>query len=95
MTNAPHLLFARKGVRYGQAPLYDHMASTGWKTPTAGKAMGVFAETCVGKYGFTREAQDQFAMPHRQAEANEDGSFGWGDRSVTLPGKAGGDRQVR
>ncbi|HEY2976477.1 MAG TPA: acetyl-CoA C-acetyltransferase, partial [Burkholderiaceae bacterium] len=29
MTNAPHLLFARKGVRYGQAPLYDHMAMDG------------------------------------------------------------------
>ncbi len=26
MTNAPHLLFARKGVRYGAAQLFDHMA---------------------------------------------------------------------
>src|SRR5689334_9739314 len=29
MTNAPHLVFARKGVKYGQAPLYDHMALDG------------------------------------------------------------------
>ncbi len=29
MTNAPHLMFARKGVRYGAAQLYDHMAIDG------------------------------------------------------------------
>ena len=45
MTNAPHLLFARKGVRYGQAPLYDHMAIDGLEDAyERGKAMGVFAE---------------------------------------------------
>ena len=26
MTNAPHLMFARKGVKYGAAQMYDHMA---------------------------------------------------------------------
>ena len=26
MTNAPHLMFARKGVKYGATPMYDHMA---------------------------------------------------------------------
>ena len=29
MTNAPHLTFVRKGVRYGQAALYDHMMLDG------------------------------------------------------------------
>ena len=29
MTNAPHLMFARKGVRYGAAQLFDHMAVDG------------------------------------------------------------------
>ena len=54
MTNAPHLMFARKGVKYGAATLYDHMAIDGLEDAyERGKAMGVFAEQCVGKYGFT------------------------------------------
>jgi acetyl-CoA C-acetyltransferase len=92
MTNAPHLVFARKGVRYGAAQLYDHMALDGLEDAyERGKAMGVFAESCVGKYGFTREAQDQFAIASttRSKKANEDGSFDWEMAPVTLPGKAG------
>src|SRR6187431_1998990 len=59
MTNAPHLTFARKGVRYGATPLYDHMAIDGLEDAyERGKAMGVFAETCVEQYCFTREAMD-------------------------------------
>ena len=92
MTNAPHLMFARKGVRYGAAQLFDHMAIDGLEDAyERGKAMGVFAELCVGKYGFTREAQDQFAIAstQRAKRANEDGSFEWEMAPVTLPGKAG------
>jgi acetyl-CoA C-acetyltransferase len=92
MTNAPHLMFARKGVRYGAAQLFDHMAMDGLEDAyERGKAMGVFAETCVAKYGFTREAQDAFAIAstQRSKQANEDGSFAWEIAPVTLPGKAG------
>ncbi len=92
MTNAPHLVFARKGVRYGAAQLYDHMALDGLEDAyERGKAMGVFAESCVGRYGFTREAQDQFAIASttRSKKANEDGSFDWEMAPVTLPGKTG------
>ena len=63
MTNAPHLMFARKGVRYGAATVFDHMAMDGLEDAyERGKAMGVFAESCVDKFGFTREAQDAFAI---------------------------------
>ncbi len=92
MTNAPHLVFARKGVKYGAAQLFDHMALDGLEDAyERGKAMGVFAETCVAKYGFTREAQDQFAIASttRSKQANEDGSFGWEMAPVALPGKSG------
>ena len=84
MSNAPHLVFARKGVRYGGTPMYDHMALDGLedaydRTATGGRAMGVYAEECAGQYGFTREAQDEYAiMSTRRAKlANEDGSFDW------------------
>jgi acetyl-CoA C-acetyltransferase len=92
MTNAPHLMFARKGVKYGATAMYDHMAIDGLEDAyERGKAMGVFAEQCVAKYAFTREAQDQFAISstQRSKAANEDGSFDWEIAPVTLPGKAG------
>ncbi|UXH79262.1 acetyl-CoA C-acyltransferase [Roseateles amylovorans] len=92
MTNAPHLMFARKGVKYGVAQMYDHMALDGLEDAyERGKAMGVFAEQCVDKYAFTREAQDQFAISstERSKRANEDGSFAWEIAPVTLAGKGG------
>jgi acetyl-CoA C-acetyltransferase len=97
MTNAPHLTFMRKGVKYGLSSLYDHMALDGLedayeKLPSgAGKAMGVFAEECVAKYSFTREQQYQFAIAstERSKRANEYGSFDWEMAPVTLQGKGG------
>jgi acetyl-CoA C-acetyltransferase len=97
MTNAPHLMFARKGVKYGAAQLFDHMAMDGLEDAyERGKAMGVFAESCVARFGFTREAQDAFAVASttRAKAANEDGSFDWEMAPVTLAGKAG-DTVVR
>jgi acetyl-CoA C-acetyltransferase len=92
MTNAPHLMFARKGVKYGAATMFDHMAMDGLEDAyERGKAMGAFAEQCVAKYAFTREAQDAYAIASttRAKAANEDGSFDWEIAPVTLPGKAG------
>jgi len=92
MSNAPHLMFARKGIKYGAAQLFDHMAMDGLEDAyERGKAMGVFAEQCVDKYRFSREAQDQFAITSttRARLANDDGSFAWEMAPVTVPGKAG------
>ncbi|KPF44740.1 acetyl-CoA acetyltransferase [beta proteobacterium AAP121] len=92
MTNAPHLMFARKGVKYGAAQMFDHMAMDGLEDAyERGKAMGVFAEQCVAKYGFTREAQDAYAIASTQRAklANEDGSFDWEIAPVTLSGRGG------
>ena len=97
MTNAPHLTAMRKGVKYGAAALLDHMAVDGLedayeKLPNgAGKAMGVFAEECVAKYQFSREAMDAFAIAstERSKKANQDGSFDWEIAPVTLPGRTG------
>ena len=92
MSNAPHLMFARKGVRYGAAQLFDHMAMDGLEDAyERGRAMGVFAEDCVAQYGFTREAQDQFAIAstQRAKQAFEDGSFDWEIAPVTVAAKSG------
>ncbi len=92
MTNAPHLMFARKGIKYGASMVYDHMALDGLEDAyERGKSMGLFAEQCVARYAFTREAQDAFAIAstQRAKAANEDGSFDWEMAPVTLPGKNG------
>ena len=97
MTNAPHLMFARKGVKYGATQLFDHMAIDGLEDAyERGKAMGVFAEQCVEQYGFTREAQDAFAIASttRAKAANENGSFDWEMAPVTVKGR-GGDTVIR
>jgi len=102
MTNAPHLMFARKGVRYGATQMFDHMAMDGLedayeRLPNGGgKAMGVFAEECVQEYRFTREAQDAFAVTstERAKRANEGGSFDWEMAPVTVSGR-GGETVVR
>ena len=91
MTNAPHLLLSgRKGIRYGHGTIFDHMAMDGLEDAyERGKAMGAFAEQCVDKYAFTREAQDAYAITstERALAANKDGSFDWEMAPVTIKGK--------
>ena len=71
MTNAPHLLNgSRTGIRYGSAEMLDHMAWDGLTNPYDGQPMGVFAESTVAKFGFTREEQDAYAIESvRRAQA--------------------------
>ncbi|HET6545140.1 MAG TPA: thiolase family protein [Rhodanobacteraceae bacterium] len=70
MTNAPHMVAARTGIRYGDGKLVDHMAWDGLTNPYDGQSMGVFAENCADKYHFTREEQDAFATESvRRAQA--------------------------
>ena len=92
MTNAPHLAFVRKGVKYGATAFYDHMAIDGLEDAyDRGKAMGVFAEQCVAKYAFSRDEMDHFAIAstERSRQANEDGSFDWEMAPVTVAGRGG------
>lgn len=78
MTNAPHMVAARNGLRYGNAALVDHMAWDGLTNPYDGEAMGVFGELCADKYHFTREAQDAYAIEsvNRALAAQQSGGFG-------------------
>ena len=97
MTNAPYLIpKGRQGYRYGHATMYDHMALDGLEDAyERGKAMGVFAEQCVARYEFTREAQDKFAIAstERAIKANTDGTFAWEIAPVKVAGK-GGDVEI-
>src|SRR5690606_27573455 len=93
MSNAPYLLLkGRQGYRYGHSTVYDHMALDGLEDAySRGTAMGVFAEDCAGKYNFSREEQDAFALEslRRARQASEDGSFDWEIAPVTIAGRKG------
>jgi len=78
MTNAPYLMLqGRGGYRFGDAKIHDHMTYDGLEDAYNGEAMGIFAELCVDKYGFTREEQDAFAITslERAKKAIAEGKF--------------------
>jgi acetyl-CoA C-acetyltransferase len=93
MTNAPYLMpKARAGYRMGHQQVFDHMFLDGLEDAyEKGRLMGTFAEDCAAKYGFTREAQDQYALTSlsRALAANNDGTFAWEIAPVTVPGRKG------
>jgi acetyl-CoA C-acetyltransferase len=78
MSNAPYLLpKARGGYRMGHQQVMDHMFLDGLQNPRDGNMMGHFAEVTAGKYGFTREQQDAFAIEslNRARSATAAGRF--------------------
>ena len=79
MSNAPYLLDrARSGYRMGHGRVLDHMFLDGLEDAyDRGRLMGTFAEDCAQTHGFTREAQDAFAVASltRAQQAIKDGSF--------------------
>ncbi|KAB0525930.1 acetyl-CoA C-acyltransferase [Pseudomonas brassicacearum subsp. brassicacearum] len=79
MSNAPYLLDrARSGYRMGHGRVLDHMFLDGLEDAyDKGRLMGSFAEDCAEANGFSREAQDAFAIASttRAQQAIKDGSF--------------------
>jgi acetyl-CoA C-acetyltransferase len=89
MSNAPYLVpAARTGGRLGHGRVIDHMFFDGLEDAyEPGRLMGTFAEECASEHGFTREAQDAFAVASltRAKEANEQGWFAWEMAPVEAP----------
>ena len=93
MSNTPYILpKARSGQRLGHGQMLDHMFLDGLEDAfDKGKLMGVFAERTAKKYGFSREAQDEFAIRSltRAKKAIEDGSFDAEVTPVTFKNRQG------
>lgn len=92
MSNAPYLMpKARRGYRMGHQEVLDHMFYDGLQSPFDGHMMGHFAELTAAKYGFTREAQDEFAIRSvtRALEASERGDFDNEIAPVTVTSRKG------
>lgn len=97
MTNAPYALPKhRGGARIGHDRIIDTMMMDGLEDAyELGKPMGAFAEDAVRDYGFTREAQDAYALRslERANAAIATGAFAREITPVVVPGR-GGDMLV-
>jgi acetyl-CoA C-acetyltransferase len=92
MSNAPYVLpQARSGFRMGHGKVVDLMIHDGLWDPYGDKHMGSCAETCVTKYSFTREQQDEFSLEsyRRAQDAIKNGSFKKEIAIVEIEGKKG------
>jgi acetyl-CoA C-acetyltransferase len=83
MSNAPYLLDrARSGYRMGHGRVIDHMFLDGLEDAyEPGRLMGTYAEDCAALNGFSREAQDAFAVASL-TRAQEAISKGWFDAEI-------------
>ncbi len=92
MTRSGHVLpGSRDGVRMGDWKMQDTMIVDGLQCAFNGYHMGVTAENIARKYGFSRQAQDEFAAASQQkAEAAQKaGRFDAEIVPVSIPQRKG------
>jgi len=92
MSNVPYYLAnARAGLRMGNAPFIDGMIHDGLWDPYNNQHMGNCGELCAKEKGFTREAQDAFAISsfQRANAAIKDGKYKDEMAAVEIEGKKG------
>lgn len=88
MSNAPYLLpQARGGYRMGHGELVDSLVKDGLWDVTNDFHMGAAAELCAGKFGISRDEQDEFAsLSYQRAQAAQQrGDFKREIVSVKIP----------
>ncbi len=91
MSNSPHLIHGRGGLRYGHNQLTDSLLHDGLWDPFEDWVMGMAAEWIADQYGVTRQEMDRFALEsHQKALAAMDsGKFRAEIVPVEVPGKKG------
>jgi acetyl-CoA C-acetyltransferase len=78
MSRAPYLLTrAREGYRMGHGELLDSMIVDGLWDVYGSQSMGTYGDRCAREFGFSRQAQDDFAVRSytRARQATADGYF--------------------
>ena len=91
MSNIPHYVHLRNGVKFGPTTLEDGMQKDGLVDAYDQNAMGVFADACATEYNFSREDQDAFAIESykRSTAAWADGKFKDEVIPVSVPQRRG------
>jgi acetyl-CoA C-acetyltransferase len=93
MSNIPHYMHLRKGVKFGPTTMVDGMQKDGLVDSFDKNAMGVLADSCATTYNFSREDQDAFAIESykRSAKAWSEGKFSNEVIPVAVPQRRGDD----
>ena len=91
MSLIPHYLHGRQGTKFGPTTLEDGMQKDGLVDVYEKVAMGVCADACATKYGFSREDQDAYAIQsyQRSSEAWKLGKFSDEIIPVEIPQRRG------
>jgi acetyl-CoA C-acetyltransferase len=91
MSLIPHYLHGRQGTKFGPTTLEDGMQKDGLIDAYKKVAMGVCADACAIKYGFSREDQDAYAIQsyQRSSEAWKSGKFSDEIIPVEIPQRKG------
>lgn len=91
MSQAPHYLQGRSAVKLGHIQAVDGLLLDGLTDVYNAQHMGVCAELCATKHGFSREEQDAFAIEsyRRSAAAWEAGAFEDEIVPVSIPQRKG------
>lgn len=91
MSRVPHYLNGRASVKLGNIKAADGMVLDGLTDVYNNQHMGLCAELCATKHGFSREDQDAFAIEsyRRSAEAWEAGAFQDEIVPVSIPQRKG------
>ncbi len=91
MTQSPHSMLIRQGVKMGNAPMVDTMIQDGLWDSFNNYHMGITAENVATLYQITRDEQDAFSAKSQQkaAKAQADGKFDAEIIPFTIKGKKG------
>lgn len=91
MSQIPHYVHMRNGVKFGPATMLDGLQKDGLTDAYDNNAMGVCADMCATEYGISREEQDTFAIQSytRSATAWEAGKFDNEIVPVAVPQRKG------
>ena len=91
MTQAPHAMQLRAGIKMGNSPMIDTMVNDGLWEAFNNYHMGVTAENIAEQFQITREEQDQFAAASqaKAAKAQAEGRFTAEIIPMTIKGKKG------
>lgn len=91
MSQVPHYLDGRNGVKFGNINMLDGITKDGLLDVYNKVPMGNCAETCAKEYKITREDQDNFAVTSytRSAEAWKAGKFNDEVVPVSVPQRKG------
>lgn len=91
MSQSPHFVRLRDGIKMGNGSLTDSMIADGLTDVYHGYHMGITAENIAERLQITRDAQDEFALASQQkaAAAQAAGKFDSQITAVSVPQRKG------